>query len=108
MNPFVMVIVKHVLPVIAWLITLFIPGRKAAVAWREAKNKAWIMELVNNIDSILSGQGIDRPLNELVDLCYRMGTFPALWAVEGVGKFWAEKLRTQKLPLQNVLTYTEV
>jgi hypothetical protein len=108
MNPFVMVIVKHVLPVIAWLITLFIPGRKAAVAWREAKNKAWIMELVNNIDSILSGQGIDRPLNELVDLCYRMGTFPALWAVEGVGKFWAEKLRTQKLPLQNVLTDPEL
>jgi hypothetical protein len=104
MNPFVILVVKYVLPVLAWLISLFVPGRRAAVAWREAKNKAWIMELVNNIEKLLASQGTDRPLRELVDLCYRMGTFPALWAVEGLGNFWAEKFRREGRPLKALLT----
>jgi hypothetical protein len=104
MNPFVVMIVKHVLPVVAWVMSLFIPGRKAGVAFREAKNKAWIMELVNNVEGMLASAGTDRPLGDLVDLCYRMGDFPALWAVEGLGNYHAESYRRKNLPWKSLLT----
>lgn len=103
MNPLVILVVKYVLPVVAWLASLLIPGRNAAVAWREARNKAWIMELVNDTEKLLARQGTDRPLGDLVNLCYQMGTFPALWAVEGSGNFWAEKFRREKRPLKALL-----
>jgi hypothetical protein len=97
-------VVKYVLPLVAWLFTVFLPGRKSAVAYREAKNKAWIMELVNNLDKMLAASGKDRPLMDLVDFCYGMGNFPALWAIEGLGNYYAEQLRNKKLPWKGLLT----
>jgi hypothetical protein len=104
MNPFVVMIVQYVMPVLAWVISIFIPGRKAAVAWREAKNKGWIMSLVNHVESVFPPPGTYKPVGELVDACYAMGLFPALWAVEGLGNYYAETFRERKLPLANILT----
>ncbi len=105
MNPFVVMIVKYVMPVVAWVISIFIPGRKSATALKEANNKAWIMSLVSHVESAFPSQGsASRPLGELVDQCYALGTFPALWAVEGLGTYYAETFRERNLPPVNMLT----
>ncbi len=104
MNPFVVMIVKYVMPAVAWVISVFIPGRKSRTAWREAQNKAWIMSLVNHVESVFPPPGTYKPLGELVDKCYGLGTFPALWAVEGLGNYYAETFRERKLPAQDLLS----
>jgi hypothetical protein len=104
MNPIVIMIVKYVMPAVAWVNSIFIPGRKAGIALQEAKNKAWIMSLVNNVESVVPPAGTYQPLGGLVDACYAMGLFPALWAVEGLGLYYAETFRERKLPLKNILT----
>ena len=104
MNPFIMMIVKYVLPTVAWMISIFIPGRKSRIALQEAKNKAWIMSLVNSVEAVLPPKGTYGTLRELVDKCYAMGQFPALWAVEGVGSYYAETFRERGLPLKDILT----
>ncbi len=104
MDPRVVWIVKHVLPWMAWLVSLFIPGRKNRLALQEARNKAWIMSLVSQVERELSAPGPDKSLQELVQDCYDMGLFPALWAVEGLGNFHAERSRERSLPLEKLLT----
>jgi len=104
MNPLVVMIVKYVMPVIAWVISIFIPGRKSGVALQEAKNKGWIMSLVNHVETVFPPKGTYKPLKELVEKCYAMGTFPALWAVEGLGNYYAETFRDRELPPENILT----
>ena len=104
MNPLVVMIVKYVMPAVAWIISVFIPGRSSKVALREAKNKAWIMSLVNDVESALPPKGTYKPLGELVDKCYAMGTFPALWAVEGLGRYYGDTFPERQLPIKDVLT----
>lgn len=104
MPPFVVWIVKNILPGVAWLISVFIPGRKSAVVLREAHNKAEIMSLVNHVESVFPPPGTYVPLPKLVDQCYAMGDFPALWAVEGLGNYYAETFRERKLAATTVLT----
>ena len=104
MNPFVVAIVKFVLPPIVWLVSLFIPGRRASVAYREARNKAWIMELVSDFDKVLASKGKDQPLEKLLELSYGLGDFSALWAVEGLGNYYAETFRNRNLPWKGLLT----
>jgi hypothetical protein len=76
-------------PALTWLFTLFFPGRRARVAAAECKNKAMIMALVQNLESYMDPEG-KVPLQTIVEKCYEKGPFPALWAVEGVGKDLAE------------------
>ncbi len=100
-------LVKYVLPYVTWFCSLFIPGRKAAVAFREAKNKSWIMSMVNNLEQGFPPLGSFDPLKELqrlVDVCYAMGLFPSVWSVEGLGLYHVEAFRARNLPVKNVLT----
>jgi hypothetical protein len=104
MNPLVVIIVKYLMPPVAWLLSLFIPHRSSRIAVREARNKAWIMGLVSPVEKMFPPKGNYLPLPELVDRCYAMGSFPALWAVEGLGNYYAETFRERKLELKNLLT----
>jgi len=108
MNPIVVWLVKNVLPWLAWAVSLLIPGRKSRLALLEARNKALIMSLVNDVEAVLPPKGTYRPLGELVDEAYGMGTFPALWAVEGLGNYYAETFRERKLPMTGLLTDPEL
>ena len=53
---------------------------------------------------MLPPKGTYGTLKDLVDKCYAMGQFPALWAVEGIGNYYAETFRERGLPLKNILT----
>lgn len=63
------------------------------LAWEELKNKLEVFILVKNLASILklppaSGEFI--PLAELVPRAYSVPAFQALWAVEGLGHYYAD------------------
>jgi len=88
-NRFVMKLFTTLMPIMTWLVSFFIPGRKAGVAATEARNKGTIMTLVQNLESYMDPEG-KTPLQTIVEKCYAKGSFPALWAVEGVGKDLAE------------------
>ncbi|MGH9720824.1 MAG: hypothetical protein ACRD8O_11475 [Bryobacteraceae bacterium] len=76
-------------PIFTYIFTMFFPGRKARVAAVECSNKCKIMALVQNLESYMDPEG-KTPLESIVAKCYALGDFPALWAVEGVGKDLAE------------------
>ena len=64
-------------------------GRRRTL--REIANKLEVFILVKNLASILDlppGEFI--PVEELITKAYAMGAFPALWAVEGVGHYYAD------------------
>jgi hypothetical protein len=106
MNPFAAWLVRHVLPYLSWL-SVFIPGRKVAVAFEEGKNKAWLMSLVNNLEQGFPPLGSFDPLKELpglVEKCYAMGLFPSVWAVEGLGLYHVEAFRARNMPVKNALS----
>lgn len=107
MPPFVAWLVKHVLPRITQAVSLFIPGRDTGVAYLEAKNKSWVMSLVNNLEQGFPPLGTFDPIKELpglVQKCYAIGLFESVWAVEGLGLYHVEALKARKMPVENVLT----
>jgi hypothetical protein len=88
-NRLVLRIFALVAPWFTWIITALIPGRKAAVMAAECRNKCTIMTLVQGLDSYVDPEGTT-PLQTIVERCYALGSFPALWAIEGAGKDLAE------------------
>lgn len=89
-NPNLMAFMSRLLPPVTGAISLLIPGRDSRIAWRNAKNNAEIIQLVAHVNSVLPPRGSVVPLKELVDRCYALGPFPALWAVEGLGHYYAD------------------
>ena len=88
-NRTVLKIFGMVWPIVTYIFSFFFPGRKAAVLASECRNKANIMGLVQNMQSYMDAEG-KTPLQTIVEKCYALGNFPALWAVEGAGKDLAE------------------
>src|SRR5579864_8297305 len=88
-NRTVLKIFSMIAPIFTWIVCFFIPGRSAAIAYRECKNKCKIMMLVQNLQSYVDPEG-KTPLQSIVEKCYALGSFPALWAIEGTGKDLAE------------------
>jgi hypothetical protein len=74
-----------VMPVFTWLINFVIPGRNARILAMEASNKGHIMTLVNGLASYVDAE-FKTPVQTIVEKCYALGPFPALWAIEGTGK----------------------
>jgi hypothetical protein len=65
------------------------------------------MELVQEVESFLSAEGKAFDLLKLADQCYDLGSFPALWAVEGLGHFYGETVYEKgKIP-RELLTCPE-
>lgn len=68
---------------------------QAQLAWQELKNKVQVFVLVKNLPSILhlpeDDDGELIPLRVLVDKAYSLAPFQALWAVEGLGHYYAEE-----------------
>ena len=89
-NPELMATMSRLLPPMTRLISLFIPGRDSRIAWQNAKNNADIIQLVAHVSAVLPPPGAEAPLFSLVEKCYALGTFPALWAIEGLGHWYAD------------------
>jgi hypothetical protein len=88
-NRTVLKLFSVIAPIFTWILTALIPGRRPAVLAAECRNKAKIMTLVQGLESYMDPQG-RTPLQAIVERCYALGPFPALWAVEGAGKDLAE------------------
>jgi hypothetical protein len=88
-NRWVMTIFTTLSPIFTWIICVLIPGRNARTATTECRNKGRIMTLVQGLKSYMAPDG-STTLDSIVEKCYAIGDFPALWAVEGAGKDLAE------------------
>lgn len=61
------------------------------LAWQELRNKLQVFMLVKNLASILHLPAHQfTPLPELVNKAYSIAPFEALWAVEGLGHYYAD------------------
>jgi hypothetical protein len=103
-SPQAIVFISRLLPPMTKGISAFIPGRDSRIAWRNAKDNAEVMELVANIGKILPPAGAQVSLSELVQKCYALGSFAALWAVEGLGHYYADGFYCRNEPLLNLLS----
>jgi hypothetical protein len=66
--------------------------KQARLVWQELTNKAEVFALVRNLSSILNlPEGKFFPLTDLVQKAYARSPFEALWAVEGVGHYYADE-----------------
>lgn len=64
---------------------------QASLAWQELRNKLEVFMMVKNLPSTLHLPS-DRlpPLPEMVEKAYSVPEFQALWAVEGLGHYYAD------------------
>jgi len=89
-------------PFFTWLFTAFLSGRKPSVHKTECANKCHIMQLVQSLGGYVDPEG-KTPLTKVLERCYALGPFPALWAVEGVGKDLAEFEMTKGSDIKGLL-----
>ncbi|MBI2819514.1 MAG: hypothetical protein HYX73_06005 [Acidobacteria bacterium] len=89
-NPALMAAMSRLLPPMTRAISMLIPGRDSRIAWQNARNNAEIIQLVAHVSAVLPPPGSEAPLFSLVEKCYALGTFPALWAIEGLGHWYAD------------------
>jgi hypothetical protein len=85
------------------LTQLFASG-EAQTAWQELINKVEVFALVKNLSSVLAlPEGKFIPLPDLVEKAYGLSSFDALWAVEGVGHYYADQCWAREGPPQGLL-----
>jgi hypothetical protein len=94
------------LPALARVSSLFIPESDRRAAMLDFGNKREIFELVPSVSGLLHlpPPGTYVPLTELVARAYSLEPFPALWAVEGLGKYYADTFWQGNAVPQKVLT----
>jgi len=86
---------------------LFLSPGTAQLAWQELRNKFEIVSLVQNINSTLGiRENAFVPLPVLVEKCYSLSPFQALWAVEGIGQYYTESYWKFYGPPQGLLLAT--
>ena len=72
-------------------LTQLLQPEQANLAWQELRNKLEVFILVRNLPSILRlPTGQLTPLPHLVEKAYSIAPFQALWAVEGLGHYYAD------------------
>jgi hypothetical protein len=81
------------------------PGRDNRLAWQELKNKLQAFDLFEYVDVTLhlpSRPGV--PLTALVAQADALGPYLAVWAMEGLGRHYAETYWEYQGPPQHLLT----
>ena len=74
------------------------------IALRELKNNYEVFNLVKGVGALLNiPSASDFPLEELVEKAYALGTYPALWAIEGLGHDYAMTFWGSGKPIRNIL-----
>jgi hypothetical protein len=85
-------------------LTRVIASGEAQLGWQELINKVEVFALVKNLSSVLDLPEWEFiPLPDLVEKAYGRSPFEALWAVEGVGHYYADEYWTRKGPPQGLL-----
>jgi hypothetical protein len=81
------------------------PGRENRLAWQEFKNKLQAFDLFEHVDVVLSlPVGPDLSLAALVARADALGPYCAVWALEGLGRYYAETCWTHQGTPQHLLT----
>jgi hypothetical protein len=85
-------------------LTRVIASGEAQLGWQELINKVEVFALVKNLSSVLDLPEREFvPLLDLVEKAYSRSSFEALWAVEGVGHYYADACWARKGPPQGLL-----
>ena len=85
------------------------PGRENRLAWQECKNKLQAFDLFEHVDVVLSlPTGPDLSLTVLLAQADALGPYRAVWALEGLGRYYAETCWTHKGTPQHLLTADQV
>src|SRR5439155_19377620 len=81
-------------------------GQDVGLAWRELQNKLKVFQWVRNVESLLRLPADETyvPVTELVARAYELGAYPALWAVEGAGHYYAVSLWGHRHGPRDLLT----
>ncbi len=108
MQPMVFQPMKLVMPQMAASVAAFIPGQDAALVRQECEAKMQVMQLVLDVRKICPDKSVYVPLTETVAKAYALGSFPALWAVEGVGHDLVESRHHRGESLTELLTSADV
>jgi hypothetical protein len=90
-------------------LTRVIASGEAQLGWQELINKVEVFALVKNLSSVLDLPEREFiPLADLVEKAYGRSPFEALWAVEGVGHYYADEAWARKGPPQGLLAKENV
>jgi hypothetical protein len=92
----------------AQTLTILVPGRESRVIWQELKNKLQAFELFDHVESALrlpARAQID--LAELVKRAGALNPYLGLWAMEGVGHYYAERYWERSGTPRRLLAGTE-
>jgi hypothetical protein len=108
MQPIVFDSMKMMMPQLVASMSAFIPGRDVGLARQECEAKMEVMQLVQDVRKICPERSVHVPLAEIVAKAYALGSFPALWAVEGIGHDFVEARRHRGESLTDLLTSAEV
>jgi len=75
----------------AAVVKLLMPGRNNRLAWQELANKLQAFDLFEHVDVLLHLQSEPEvPLAALVQQAEALGPYRAVWALEGLGRYYAE------------------
>jgi hypothetical protein len=75
----------------AEVVKFLTPGRDARLAWQEFQNKLQAFDLFEHVDVTLNlPLGVEVPLTALVERAEVLGPYLAVWAWEGLGRYYAE------------------
>ena len=92
----------------AQTLTFLVPGRESRVTWQELKNKLQAFELFEHVESALQLPARAQiTLTELVKRVGALNPYLALWAMEGVGHYYAENYWERNGTPRKLLTGTE-
>jgi hypothetical protein len=108
MQPMVFQPMKLVMPQMAASMAAFIPGQDPSLVRRESEAKMQVMQLVLDVRKICPDKSVHVPLAEIVAKGYALGSFPALWAIEGIGHDLVESRHHRGESLTDLLTSTEM
>jgi hypothetical protein len=81
------------------------PGRENRLAWQEFQNKLQAFNLFEHVDVTLHlSPGPEVPLAILVEKADALGPYRAVWALEGLGRYYAEAYWEHQGTPQRLLT----
>jgi hypothetical protein len=86
-----------------------IPGRNNHIAWQEFKNKLQVFDLFEHVDVTLHLRSVPEfPLTAVLEKADALGPYLAVWAMEGLGRYYAETYWEYKGTPQHLLTADQV
>jgi hypothetical protein len=92
----------------AQTLTVLVPGRESRVIWQELKNKLQAFELFEHVESALRLPArAEITLAELVKRAGALNPYLGLWAMEGVGHYYAERYWERSGTPRKLLAGTE-